>query len=178
MPTVAAIAIIAYAMANVLHEGVGHGGACILVGGTPLAFSSMHFDCNTQGLSAGAEGLVAAGGTLVNLVAAGAAFWLIRVVSVGAIRTRYFLWLFASVNLLQGTGYFVFSGVAGIGDWAAIIRGLGQQWLWRLMLATIGAVSYWLSIRVALVRLGPFIGGDRDDRLAIVAWRASSDGQG
>jgi len=28
-PTLAAIAVVAFALANVVHEGVGHGGACL-----------------------------------------------------------------------------------------------------------------------------------------------------
>ena len=31
--TVVAIAIVAYALANLIHEGLGHGGTCIAVGG-------------------------------------------------------------------------------------------------------------------------------------------------
>jgi hypothetical protein len=42
---VVAIAIIAYAVSSVLHEGAGHGGACVLTGGKPLVMSTVHFDC-------------------------------------------------------------------------------------------------------------------------------------
>ena len=33
--TVGAIAVVAYSVGNVVHEGLGHGGACVLVGGRP-----------------------------------------------------------------------------------------------------------------------------------------------
>ena len=42
--TVTAIALVAYAASNVLHEAVGHGGACVALGGKPLALSSVHFE--------------------------------------------------------------------------------------------------------------------------------------
>jgi hypothetical protein len=40
--TVGAIGILAYMLGNVLHEGLGHGGACVLIGAKPLViFSSL-----------------------------------------------------------------------------------------------------------------------------------------
>jgi hypothetical protein len=78
---------------------------------------------------------------------------------------RYALWLFSTVNLLQGTGYFLFSGVAGIGDWVGVVHGLNPTWFWRVALAVVGGLSYWLSVWLALVQLGPFIGADPTDRL-------------
>ena len=35
-------------LGNVLHEGAGHGGACLLVGGKPLALSSVYFECSAE----------------------------------------------------------------------------------------------------------------------------------
>ena len=32
-PTLVAIAVASFALANVVHEGVGHGGACLLASG-------------------------------------------------------------------------------------------------------------------------------------------------
>jgi len=37
--TIAAIAIVVYIVAGVIHEGVGHGGACLLAGGRVLVIS-------------------------------------------------------------------------------------------------------------------------------------------
>jgi len=41
--TVAAIAVTAYTLANILHEGLGHWGACLLVHGVPRVWSAVHF---------------------------------------------------------------------------------------------------------------------------------------
>ena len=49
-PTLAAIAVVAFALANVVHEGVGHGGACLLAGGRAPALSATHFDSDLAGL--------------------------------------------------------------------------------------------------------------------------------
>lgn len=77
---------------------------------------------------------------------------------------RYFLWLCGTVNLLQGAGYFLFSGVAGIGDWAVFVEGLGPRLPWRIFMTLVGAVSYYLAVRYAVAEMGPFIGGQPDLR--------------
>jgi membrane protein YqaA with SNARE-associated domain len=156
--TVAAMGLVAYALANPLHEGLGHGGACLLVGGKPLVLSSLHFDGDTEGLPRGANRLIAAGGTLVNMLVGGFALAaLLRSRTLPA-RGRYFLWLFAFVNLFQGTGYLLFSGVAGIGDWASVIAGWPMPWLWRLVMAVTGGLAYFVIMLFAMRRLAPFVG--------------------
>jgi hypothetical protein len=151
--TLAALAVVAYAVANVVHEGLGHGGACVLVGGRPLVLSSMHFEGDTEGLPDRADRLVAAGGTVANLVAAALAVLLLKRGRARSPATWFFLWTFATVNLLQATGYPLFSGVGGIGDWAAVVRGWRPAWLWRLALAVVGGASYFVAVRWAMTTL-------------------------
>ena len=50
--TVTAIALVAYAVSNVLHEAVGHGGACVALGGKPMVLSSLHFECGDETITA------------------------------------------------------------------------------------------------------------------------------
>ena len=66
--TVAAIAIVATVIADFIHEGLGHGGMCVATSGRPLVLSTVHFECSPD------TRLVAAGGTLANLIF-GALFW-------------------------------------------------------------------------------------------------------
>jgi hypothetical protein len=156
--TVAALGLVAYALANLLHEGLGHGGACLLVGGKPLVLSSLHFAGDTEGLPRVANRFIAAGGTLVNLLVGGIAFAaLLRSRTLPA-PVRYFLWLLAFVNLFQGAGYFLFSGVGGIGDWASVIAGWPMPWLWRLGMAVTGGSAYFVIMLLAMRRLAPFVG--------------------
>ena len=116
LATIIAISIIAFALANLLHEGVGHGGACVLTGGHAKVLSSIHFECDRD------SRFIAAGGTLVNLIA-GFLCWLgRRFVPRAGRHLQYFLWLLMTVNLLQGAGYFLFSGLGNFGDWAYVIQ--------------------------------------------------------
>jgi len=157
-PTLVAIAVVAFALANVVHEGVGHGGACLLAGGRALSLSAVHFDSDLEGLAPTARKWVAAGGTLANLalgLLAGAALLAAR----GAPGPgRFFLWLSMTANLLQAAGYWLFSGVGNIGDWAAVVGGWTPHWAFRLGLAALGGAAYWAVVLLSLHELSPLLG--------------------
>lgn len=163
--TITAVAAAIYAIVSIVHEGLGHGGACLIVGGIPRELSSMDFDCDLHGLGVAAEKIVAAGGTVANLV-----FGLIALVLYARTPVtssplwRFSVWLFVAVNLMTGTGYFLFSGIGGIGDWAVVIEGLQPQWLWRGVLAVSGAGLYFIITIYLFNALGPLIGDARPER--------------
>jgi hypothetical protein len=52
--TIVALAVIACALVTVVHEGVGHGGACVLSGCKPELMTSMQFQGDHRGLSTAA----------------------------------------------------------------------------------------------------------------------------
>jgi hypothetical protein len=157
--TVAAIAIVATVIANFIHEGLGHGGMCVATGGQPLAISTVHFECSAD------NRLVAAGGTLANLLF-GALFWAAaRAVKQSAL-WRYFFWLLMTFNLFEAGGYFLFSGMGNIGDWAAVVAGWQPAWAWRVGLTALGAVTYFILFVPLCVReLRPFLGKDATIRV-------------
>jgi len=156
--TITGIAIIAYIIATVLHEGVGHGGACLLRGGQPLVISTVHMECSAD------SRLVMAGGTLMNVIAGALAFALGRVTSRTHSSLKYFLWISMTVNLFIAAGYFAFSGIGGFGDWALFIQGLGPQWIWRVGMTILGAAAYMLVAQISLLELRPLIGSDKKQR--------------
>jgi hypothetical protein len=157
--TVASIAVAVYVMSNILHEALGHGGACLATGGSVLVISTVHMECSA------ANRLVSAGGTLANLAAGLVFFAAGRAWRRGPARFRYFCWLAMSVNLFAATGYFLFSGIGGFGDWADFIAGLDPQWLLRTALTVLGAASYLAAARLSLVELRPLIGCYPRERL-------------
>lgn len=151
--TVAAIAIVAYAADDMVHEVLGHGLACALTGVRPLSLSSVALQTGTS------SRFIAAAGSLMNVAVGILAFLqLRRARPFGAM--RYLLWLFASINLFNGTGYLFFSGLLGIGDWSVVIAGLEPHAAWRVLLAVAGAALYVGAVRLsartmaALVRRG------------------------
>jgi len=139
--TVIAIAFIAYAACDMVHEVLGHGVACALTGVRALSLSTVALQTGTS------NRFVAAAGSIANVIAGLLAMALFRRgKTFGA--TRYFLWLFAALNLLNGTGYLLFSGVLDFGDWAVVIAGLEPHWAWRSVLVMAGAVLYVAAVRL------------------------------
>lgn len=154
LSTIIAIAVAATAITDFIHEGLGHGGMCVATGGRPLVLSTVHLECSAD------TRLVAAGGTLANLVS-GALFW----VAARAVRRtaswRYFLWLLMTFNLFDAGGYFLFSGVGNFGDWAMVVAGWQPAWAWRIGLVVLGLVTYFLLfVPLCLRELRPFLGRD------------------
>jgi hypothetical protein len=157
-PTLVAIAVAAFALANVVHEGVGHGGACLLAGGRAVALSAVHFDGDLAGLSPAAGRWVAAGGTLANLALGLLAGLALRGARGAPGPGRFFLWLSMTINLLQAAGYWLFSGLGRIGDWAVVVEGWAPHWAFRLGLAAFGGAAYWAVVLLSLRVLSPLLG--------------------
>jgi len=111
-----------------------------------------------HGSSASDSKLVAAGGTIVNLVA-GFLFWLaLRAARNSSVQTRFFLLIACAFNLFTGTGYFFFSGLTNFGDWAQVIAGLHPYWLWRVLLIAVGVAAYYAAMLVVGTSLVRFLG--------------------
>jgi hypothetical protein len=150
--TICAISVIAGIVANVVHEGVGHGLTALLTGANSGVLTTVEWS------SPFGSRLVAAGGTLANLGAA-LVFWLAsRSTSHASLPTRYFLFITCAFNLFTGTGYFFFSGVTNFGDWAAVISGLHPHWLWRTLLVVVGACSYFVAVLVVGIGFVRYVG--------------------
>ena len=159
--TVTAIALVAYAASNVAHEAVGHGAACVALGGKPNVLSSVHFDCSEEAISALARRGVAAAGTIVNFIAGAIGLVAFRATNpLSRPHIAYFLWLFTTLNPLMGAGYFLFSGVGNIGDWAAVASGIVSPLIWRPAMAVLGGTVYFLLARQSGQWLGALVGSD------------------
>src|SRR5881628_3042569 len=138
--TVVAIAVLAYTIANVVHEGLGHGGAALFLGARPTMFNAIFFNYDESTVSTTAQRLIAAAGSVADVIFGWIALALLP--RARSARWRYFLWLFAAVNLLAAFGYLLYSGIAGIGDWARVVEGWARPVLWRAALMLSGAVLY------------------------------------
>jgi hypothetical protein len=152
--TLAAFGVLAYMISNVLHEALGHGGVAWLSGAHRITVTSTYMDAGFD------TRWILAAGTLVNLAVGLLGLVALRAMRGAAWPLRLFIWSVTVFNLLLGTGYFLFSGIGGIGDWAEWMNGLSPIWGWRVGFALLGAVSYvasaWLLARelAAIVGLG------------------------
>ncbi len=147
--TIVALTVIATALTSLLHEGLGHGVTAWLRGDIVTELTSNHLNAVRD------DRLVDAGGTVVNLAVG--LLCLLAARAAGSRATlRYFLWLLAAKNLLLGAGYFLFSGVLGLGDWAQVIEGFPNQALLRIGMAVTGAALYVVFLRILVIELHPF----------------------
>jgi len=164
--TVCAISLIAAALANVLHEGVGHALIALLTGAQSGVVSTVAWS------GAYDSRLVAAGGTLVNLAAALVLWILLRAAKGAPAETRYFLLLGFAFNVFAGTGYFLFSGVTNFGDWQVVIAGTHPYVLWRVLLVIGGAGLYYGAVRMVGAGLVRYVGVALDEpgRFGKLTW--------
>ncbi|TCK74062.1 hypothetical protein [Acidipila rosea] len=146
--TIISMALLALAASSLLHEGLGHGLTAYLRGDIPTLLTSNHLDDLRP------DRLVDAGGTLVNLLAGSLAMFLSTRAHLPNL--RYFLWLLASFNLMDGAGYFLFSGIIGVGDWEAVIGGLPHYLALRITMTIFGAALYFLVVKLMMRVLQPF----------------------
>ena len=148
--TIVSMAVIASALATLLHEGVGHGVVAALRGDVVTALTSNHLSAERP------DKWVDAGGTIVNLLAGVAALMVARRLGERA-NARYFFWILAAMNLLPGAGYFLFSGVFGVGDWKEVIAGLPHQVAWRVGMALLGILLTVVVVRALAIAMRPFV---------------------
>lgn len=148
--TVLALALLAYAADDMVHEVMGHGLACLVLGIKMLGLSTIGLQTETS------SRVVAAAGSIAN-VAAG-------VLALAALRrgwrfgiAAYFLWLFGFVNLMNGTGYLMASAATGSGDWAVVISGREPVIAWRMAMGIAGIASFAASVRWARALFGAWV---------------------
>jgi len=173
IPTVAAIGILDYVLATLVHEALGHGAACLVVDGRPAALTSAWLDCRFDAAPTWAQPIVSAGGTLANLAAGAAAIAILRRVPTYRGATWYAIWLFAAVNLFMGGGCLFISPILGFGDWSFEGGGLAPMLPWKLALCAAGALTSVGSLVVLVRLIDPLLGVGRADRLRaarVLAW--------
>src|SRR6266571_8552449 len=145
--TTVAVAITAYALCDLVHEVAGHGIAALMVPGVRVVSLSA-VALQTTGDSR----IVAAAGSIANVLIGSAALGLFHRLSrfsPGA----YFFWLFGSLNLLNGSGYPLYSAVLGSGDWEVVVRGLQPAWMVRTGLGLVGAAAYTGAVMLSIKEL-------------------------
>ncbi|HEY2742986.1 MAG TPA: hypothetical protein VGL86_00125, partial [Polyangia bacterium] len=155
--TIGAIAIVAWAIADLTHEAGGHGGTALVLGVHPTALTSAYLQY-TETVPALTMRLIAAGGAALNVIVG------LPLVALSRARLparwRFFVWLLAAYNLLTAFGYLLYSGVAGIGDFAAVINGVPHALVWRIVELVAGALFYFVATPALLwPGLRPFAGG-------------------
>ncbi len=133
--TVGSIAALAFVVASLSHEALGHGGVAYLVGARHIVLSYTYLSTDIQ------HRALSAAGPLANLGEGLVAFGLARTLRRRA-ATTYFLFLLAAFNLLVAAAYLLYSGVSDTGDLAVVVAELPHLRLLRLGMDLLGLVLY------------------------------------
>jgi len=165
VPTMIAVSTVAWALTDVLHEIVGHGGAAVLLGIPVRAVSTTTIFADWDQIQSMAEvRAIHASATVLNLVTAALALLALRSPRVTSQATRYFLWVFATISLVIVTLNLVVGG-----DWSVVIEGVEPAGLWRAGILAAGIlvaiVNHVLPLRLWL----PDLRGHRRLQLKITA---------
>ncbi len=163
------ISALAYITGTGLHEHLGHTAACFLLGSRPTEIGAFYVNCDYTLLSDLRIRMVALAGPLVSLLVGIVCFLIVRYRPPRSSHGFYFVWLLGSIGLMSATGYLLFSGVSGLGDFGTTRDGLFYQaapeWLWRLILSLTGLACYILVILVSVRTIDPRIAGQGRTRI-------------
>ncbi len=167
--TIAGIACIAYVIGVALHEHAGHALACILLGGKVKELGAFYVDCDYQNLSDLSIRLVALAGPMVSLWTGIVAFYLLRHIHRASAPTRLLFWLLGSIGWMTATGYLLFSGISGLGDFGTtrdgVLFNLHPEWLWRTGAIVLGVTGYWMAIQKSVHSMENMIGGGGTEKI-------------
>ena len=153
----AALGVVAYAAADMVHEAAGHALVASIFGIRVISISTVATSTAAPSRS------VAAAGTIANILFGAIALALVaQKRRFGA--ASYSLWLFGLASAMN-VGYLMFSGLFDSGDWAAVIAGARPSWAWRLVLVGAGFMFYTTVIRVGVHTATPWI-ADGDTSIA------------
>jgi hypothetical protein len=151
LPTLGALGVVAFAIADVSHEALGHGLATLAVGGRVDLLTTCFLNS-----SGNYSKWIPASGGLANLAVGLCSVKVLRSSAGWSGHCRYFLVLVAAFNLFFAFGYPAYSGIARFGDWAAVISGCEPHWLWRVLLILVSVIGYYGSMRLLAKPLAPF----------------------
>lgn len=167
--TIGSIALIAFLVADTLQQGLGHA--------LPALLTISPFGMLTAAgwSSAYDNSFIDAGGAAVNFAVALLAGLALLVWKRSSPHPRLLLLLICAFSLFAGSGYLVFAGVTGFGDWYSLLQGQASWTTLRSLLLAAGALLWIASLFIVGSLLARRLGALRSDRrrlfrLAFLSW--------
>ena len=137
--------------------------ACIMLGSHPREVGAFYVDCDYTQMSDIRIRLIALAGPVVSLVIGIVSFLILPRLPPHASAATYFVWLLGTIGFMSATGYLIFSGISGVGDFGTSRDGVFYQaapeWLWRIALTIVGIASYMLIISMSVRAIDQRISG-------------------
>jgi hypothetical protein len=159
------IAFAAYLAADLAHEALGHGGACLALGGRVLMVDTTFEDCSIKSY------LIDGAGPMMGILVALLAWAGARVARTQSL--RLFLVLLFAFAAFWNVGYMIKSGLMYDGDWHFVIANLQPAAAWHIGLAILGIALYIVAMRM-LVRVWPAGEDMTSSAFALIAYVAAA----
>jgi ABC-type amino acid transport system permease subunit len=156
--TVICIAIVAYLLASIIHEGLSHGVTAAVLGARDLRVYSAKLHLDSESVSPEASRAISIAGPLGSLLVG-----LLLALYQGNTRSknaefRFCLWLTAYVCLFSGAGYLMALSFFHVGDIHGFVKDFDSQFAWRLGLTLLGAVLSFVALFFAGRTMDEFLG--------------------
>ncbi|UCE25191.1 MAG: hypothetical protein JSU74_03860 [Candidatus Zixiibacteriota bacterium] len=167
--TIISIASVAWILFVVLHEVIGHAAVAAALGedvrGLATTTAHIHDFYNIDHVAAriGEWGFraVCAGGAVLNFVTAFAAIMMLTCKRLTDPAVRYFLWLFATVSIVQQAFWMTILPFTGLGgDWVAFLNNLRPSFLWKSALTLLGVTLFFAGIKLPFSKWRPVLPAD------------------
>ncbi len=140
--TLVSIGTISYIIADIAHEAIGHGGACLIAGGKITLLTSVYFRSQTHSF------ITDAFGPLTNL-GIGLLLWtLLRGANHFKAYTQFLLLHSMTFNLFWFSWLCFYAGITNKGDFAFDIKGTAELLSWRIFLVAIGISFYRIFLQL------------------------------
>jgi hypothetical protein len=141
------LGVAAYICADVLHEVVGHGGACLIAGHDIKLLTSVYFRSTPGSV------ITDLGGPLSNLFFGVLIFAVLARQEDLSAPVRFFLFLAMSYNFLWFSGTILQSGFSETGDWTYAVTELNIGMYKEPVLVIAGIAAYYVSMRLIRIHL-------------------------
>ena len=157
--TLIGLSLLLLPLLTMAHELGGHALTCVALGQHPTELGAYYIEC--PGAVGHAGRLVAMAGTSMDVLVFVLGFFAWRKAQRPLLRLA--LWIVFVVKGMVAAGYWLFSGVTGVGDWGPGAGGgigpLPDPWLWRIGFTVVGLIAYIAVVRLAMRTLDEMLGG-------------------
>ena len=134
----ATVGILSYIVADIIHEVIGHGGTCLIIGNKIELLTSVYFKSSPGNI------LVDIGGPIANLIFGGLIFYILTRTSFA----KLFLFQVTAYNLFWFSGTILHSAISKTGDWTFAVKEVVREPYAKILLIITGILFYVVILRV------------------------------
>lgn len=134
----ATVGVLSYIVANIIHEVIGHGVTCLIIGNKIELLTSVYFKSSPGNI------LVDIGGPTANLIFGGLTFYFLIKTSFN----KFFLFQVTAYNLFWVSGTILHSAISKTGDWTFAIKKIVREPYEKITLIISGILFYIIILRI------------------------------